>query len=361
MKTFIQYRNCATLFLTLFCVLLMSLLFSVSCGIPAYIPVPTPSSPSPATVPTPIPTPIPTPTPTSTPASTPEKSPPITVALDYFGVRNTHYLAQVGGDPLAKIQLIVVVSDETGTLAVWPPQNVQNLTFDMDYFQIEALKERINPPVIFNGSVTGTLVIYVAAYNVNKGIITRSQIDILSKLLGFPDLNKLKDAVPDRELVGYYWQTWSVLSNWGAGECYNERGDGNLRVWLRIGADQMPEPVQQPALKPDVRIKFSLPTGVRTRTQWEYYASDFTFALRNNESFEFPVYWRLESNSSPGTEINYYVYPTEGKVSVPANGTTTVPLKYWFTTPGNYQWKYVVECPKGNLVDSLEEMLTISP
>jgi hypothetical protein len=34
------------------------------------------------------------------------KSPPITIALDYFGIRNTHWIPQVGGDPLAKIQLI---------------------------------------------------------------------------------------------------------------------------------------------------------------------------------------------------------------------------------------------------------------
>ena len=40
-----------------------------------------------------------------------------------------------------------------------------------------------------------------------KGI-TKSQIDIISKWLGFPDLNKLEDEIPDRELIGYYWQIW---------------------------------------------------------------------------------------------------------------------------------------------------------
>ena len=91
-------------------------------------------------------------------------------------------------------------------------------------------------------------------YNISKGEITKSQIDIISKWLGFPDLNKLKDAIPDRELVGYYWQTWSPTSNWGIGGNY-EGGDSDLKVWLRIGSGQMPEPAQQPALKPNVKIE----------------------------------------------------------------------------------------------------------
>jgi len=289
------------------------------------------------------------------------ESPPITINLDYFGIRNTHWIPELGGDPLAKIQLIAVVSDEQGTLAVWPPQNVQNLTFDMDYFQVEALKEKMNPPVIFNGSVTGTLVVYVVAYNVNKGEITKAQIDILSKWLGLPDLNKLKDAIPDRELVGYYWQTWSASSDWGVGQHYGEKGDGNLVVWLRIGADQIPEPVQQPVLKPNVKIEFTPPTGVRTRTQWEYRASDFTFTLRNNEPFEFPIYWHLETSSNPGTEINFLIYPTEGKQRVPGNGTSTVTAKYWFTKAGNYEWKYVAEYPKGNPVAFWTGILNVIP
>jgi hypothetical protein len=176
-------------------------LASCSSSAPVYTPAPVlpPSDSAPAS----------TISATTTPSILAE-SPPLTIALDYFGIRNTHWLSQMGGDQLAKIQLIAVVSDEKGTLAIWPPQNIPNLTFDMDYFQVEALKERMNPPVIFNGSATGTLVVYIAAYNVDKGAITKAQIDIISKWLGLPDLNRLKDVVPDRELVGYYWQACSA-------------------------------------------------------------------------------------------------------------------------------------------------------
>jgi len=288
------------------------------------------------------------------------KSPPITIALDYFGIRDTHYIPQVGGDPLAKIQLIVVVSDEQATLAVWPPPSVQDLYFDMDYFQVKELKDKLNPPIVFTGSATGTLVIYVAAYNVNKGPITKAQIDMLSKWLGFPELDILKAAIPDRELVGYYWQTWTPSVNWGIGKHY-DGGDGDLRVWLRIGSGQMPEAAQKPVLKPNVKIEGTLPTDVKARTTFVYNASDFAFILTNNESFEFPIYWRLETNSNPGTEINYVIYPTQGQESVPANGTITVTNKYWFTTPGDYKWKYVAEYPKGNPVTSWEGTLRVNP
>ena len=319
----------------------------IGCNAPTYVPAPVQSSPSPTS------------TPSLTP-STPVKSLPITIALDYFGVRNTHWIPQVGGNQVAQIQLIVVVSDEQGTLAVWPPQSVQNLTFDMDYFQVKALKEKMDPPVVFNGSATGTLVIYVAAYNVNKGEITKAQIDIVSKWLGLPDLNKLKDAIPDRELVGYYWQTWSPSSNWGIGR-YDEQGEGDLKVWLRIGSGQMPEPVQEPVLKSNVKIEGKLPTSVKARTAFFYNASDFTFTLTNNESFEFPIYWHLESPSNPGTEINYVIYPTEGRESVPGKSAVTVTAKYWFTTPGDYKWKYVAEYPKGNPIASWTGTLNVLP
>jgi hypothetical protein len=320
----------------------------IGCNSPIYVPAPSPSAPEPDLEPS---SPAPEP-------STPGASPPITVSFDYFGIRDTHWMPQVGGGPRATVQLIFVVSDEKGTLAVWPPPSMQNLaTFDMDFFQVESLKDYTDP-VIFQGSVSGTLAIYTAAYNLSKGQITKDQIDFISKMLGFPDLSKLKDAIPDRELVGYYWHTWSA-PDFGVGERYDEQG-GNLAVWFRIGAEQMPEPVEKPVLKPNVKIEGELPTNVRVRTPYEYRASDFVLTLTNNESFEFPIYWRLETTSNPGTEINYVISPTEGQDSVPANGAITVTNKYWFTTPGDYKWKYIAECPKGNQVDSWVGTLRVS-
>ncbi len=188
-----------------------------------------------------------------------EKSPPITIALDYFGIRNTYWMSLFGGGGLAKIQLIVVVSDE--------------------------------------------------------------------------------------------------------------QGEGDLRVWLRIGAGQMPQPVQKPMLKPNVQIEdVKLPTDVRVRQSIEIFAIKpwgFAFTIANYESFELPVYWRLESSPMPENEFKYFasstIYPIQGTARVTDNGKKVVEASYWFKTPGDYQWKYIVECPKGNLVASWTGVLSVRP
>ena len=94
--TTIPHESWYSLYLTFAFLLVASLMVLTDCGAPAYLPAPSPSSPSP--------TPSPTPEP-----PTPVESPPITIALDYFGIQDTHHIPQVGGDQLAKIQLIAVV------------------------------------------------------------------------------------------------------------------------------------------------------------------------------------------------------------------------------------------------------------
>lgn len=336
--------------------LLVLLLIVASCTVPTSIPTQTMQPPTTATEPSS--STATTPPTTTTPA--PVQSPPIKIALDYFGVRNTRWIPQVGGEPLAKIQLVMVVSDAQKNLATRtiPPEGIPG--FDMDFFQVRAVREKMDP-VIFTGSATGTLTVYVAAYNINKGPVTKAQIDMLSKWLGFPGLDILKTAVPDKELIGYYWHTWSPSSNWGMGR-HDEQGEGDLRVWLRIGSGQMPEPAQQPILKPNVKIEdVKLPTDARIRTSLDYRSSAFSFTLANYESFELPIYWRLESSPNrPGTEINFIIYPTDGKVTVLGKGKVAVNARYWFTTPGDYLWKYIAECPKGNQVDSWVGTLRVS-
>jgi len=286
-------------------------------------------------------------------------SPPITISLDYFGIRDTHWISQIGGSRQAQIQLLVVVADESGTLATWPPASMQNpTTFDMNFFDVKAMTD----PIIYRGSVTGTLCVYVAAYNTGKGQITKGQIDIISKWPGLPDVAKLKDAVPDKELVGYCWRIWSAASNWGIGEPYDQKSDtGNLEVWFRIGSEQLPEPIQNPTLKPNVIIDYQPPTGVRTSGLWVLYTSTFTFTLRNNESFEFPIYWRLDTTSNPMNVINFVTYPTEGEQDVPGNDSVSITAKYLFYTSGNYQWTYIAEYPKGTPITSWAGTLTVSP
>jgi hypothetical protein len=287
-------------------------------------------------------------------------SPSITIALDYFGVRNTHWIYQVGGEDKAKIQLVVSVRDERGNLATFaiPPEGAEG--YYMDFFQVEALKDH-GDPEIFTGTPIGSLTFCVAAWNVNKGPLTKKQIDAISNWTG-DDWSFVKYLVPDREFVGSYWYTWSALKNFGVGGNY-AFDDGNLKVWLRVGSDKtMPDPVSRPILSPDVEIVGKLPTSIRAATGVVHSCYCFTFNVTNHESFEFPIYWRLETDSNPETECNYIIYLPEGKLSIPSGRSTTAPCQYyWFYTPGTYKWKYVAECPEGNPAASWEGALTVSP
>jgi hypothetical protein len=231
----------------------------------------------------------------------------------------------------------------------------------MDFFQVNALKDYMEPTV-FTGMATGGLTFSVAAYNVNNGPITKAQIDAISKWTGV-NWSAIKDLVPDKELVGQCWHTWSASDNPEVGSNYT-LDDGNLEVWLRVGSNQtMPDPVSRPVLKPNVEIVGKLPIGVRATAEGscsynEYY---FVFILTNHESFEFPIYWHLETDSNLETEINYVISPTSGSVSIPGGCNKTMTYPYWFTKRGTYKWKYVAEYPKGNPVASWEGTLTVKP
>ena len=285
--------------------------------------------------------------------------PSVTIALDYFGIRNTGWMEQVGGDDKAKIQLVVLIRDERGPLATFaiPEAGVEG--WYMDFFQVEALEDHGDPGV-FTCTPIGHLTWSVSAWNVNKGPITKAQIDWISAWTG-TDWSAIRNWVPDRELVGSCWYTWSASRGFGVGENY-ESDDGNLKVWLRVGScETMPEPVPRPVLEPNVEIVGKLPTDVKARTQVYYHQESFTFTLTNHESFAFPIYWRLETDSNPGTKINFIICLTEDWVTVQGGSSTTVTYRYWFTTPGEYEWKYVAEYPKGTPIASWQGTLTVAP
>ncbi|MCX5998740.1 MAG: hypothetical protein NTU41_03900 [Chloroflexi bacterium] len=276
----------------------------------------------------------PTNTTTSTITSTPV---PITVALDYFGIRNTHWISQIGGESNARIQLVAVVRDEQQNLKTLtiPPEDTSG--FAMDFFQVHALKHNMSP-VIFAGDAVGSVTVYVVAYNVGKGAITKAQIDLISAWTGL-DWSVLKTFIPDKELVGSYWHTWAP-SEWASG-LNQQGGDSNLAVWLRIGRRQLPDPAQQPALYPDLKITgLTLPTDARV-SLGPYVYTDYytTFTLRNSESFDLTVQWQAHSsvtgNYDGGTGVvrgnsqqpvsGHYHYSETGSrtitVTVSYNGT----------------------------------------
>ncbi len=167
----------------------------------------------------------------------------------------------------------------------------------MAFFQVIALHDNMSPE-IFTGSVTGSLTVLVAAYNVNKGPITKANMDILGQWLGTPEVGFLKSAVPDKELVGYYWHTWSPSEKWGIGTNYQgDPNKDNFIPWIRIGSRQMPAPVPKPVLKPNVGIKsLSLPPDARVSSGFLVTSYYTTFRLVNNESIDVAVNWQANSS-----------------------------------------------------------------
>lgn len=233
----------------------------------------------------------------------------------------------------------------------------------MEYFQLEDLGQQI---IFHISSVRDYLRISALAYSCADKEATLSvgrALQAFEPSMG-PLLDFYEKLPQSKELIGWYEHTWYEADKWGTEQGrYEAEGKGDLRLWFRIWSNREPAPISKPRFIPEVRIQeVKLPENARIRTDWDYRSSDFSFTLANNESFELPIYWRLETSPySPGTKINFIVYPTDGTVSVPGNGKVTVPAKYWFTTPGDYQWKYIIECPRGNVVTSWTGTLTVNP
>ncbi len=267
-----------------------------------------------------------------TPVSKPS---PVTIALDYFGIKDTHWISQVGGSSLASIQLAVLIRDEQKVLKAIsiPPEPIP--AYNVDFFQVIALKDNMSPE-IFTGSPTGSLTVLVAAYNVNKGPITKAQMDILGQWLGMPEVGFLKSAVPDKEWVGYYWHTWSPSENWGIGGNYQgDLNKDNFIAWIRIGSGQMPTPLQKPVLKPNVGIQnLTLPTNTRVSSGFIVTLYDTTFRLVNNESVDVTVNW--QANSSVTGDYD------KGTVTVPKNGYVDIRKSYTYTKAGPVTITYTV-------------------
>jgi len=284
-----------------------------------------------------------------------------TLAIDYLGVRDTHWLSQIGGEAHARVQFVIIVSDQTGVLSACtiPPEGAPGL--DMDYFQVESVKDYLASEV-YSGPVSGDLTIYVAAYNVNKGPITKAQMDVVSQWMDMPELTALEAMVPDKELIGCYFYTWSPQDNWGVGR-HDEQGEGDLLVWYRIGNEQMPEPAAAPTLSPNITIEdVNLPDNVKVRQPSDvffYKTWPFEFVIANHESMALTCTWRLESTCKPETTVGSVIYPTEGQVTIPGNGKTIVQTQYWFTEAGSHDWKYVIEYPAGIEVASWQGMLNV--
>lgn len=284
-------------------------------------------------------------------------SPSITIALDYYGIRNTHWIEQVGGDQQADIQLVVLVRDDQQNLATFSiPQN--GIPSFMEFFQVNALEDNMDPKV-FTGRTSGSLTFSVAAFNINKNPITKAQLDVIKEWTGV-DWSSLKYLLPDKELVGSYWHTWSPSQNWAIGGNYDNLYDSNadLRVWLRVGtAGQMPEPVPKPVLKPDVTIvDLTLPTNAKVSGGLLLTTYPTTIRLKNKESCNIDVHWEAHS-SVTGTYDS-------GDIIVPAKDFSDIKKWYYYTTAGPCEITYTIKWAwrgDGRELDTRSDTMVVLP
>jgi hypothetical protein len=126
----------------------------------------------------------------------------------------------------------------------------------------------------------------------------------------------------------------------------------------------MPEAIERPALKPDVTIQnVTLPTNVVARQPhsdaFVLSTYPFEFTIRNNESFDLPVSWRLVSTQPPQSDSEDVVVTYEKKVIVNGKSEITIRRDYWFAEPGAYDWQYTLECPEGYTIDSWTGTLNV--
>jgi hypothetical protein len=285
-------------------------------------------------------------------------NPPIHIALDFFGIKDTHQpSAYVAPN---RIQLYVIVDDGVNTTKFSYPSNGEGIV--MEYFQLVDLEQQT---VFYASSVGDYLRISVLAYSCADKEATLSLGRALQAFE--PSMGPLLDfyeALPaEKELIGWYEHTWYAVDEWGTKQAeYEAEGIGDLRLWFRIWSNEEPTPISKPLLIPAVEIQnVKLPTGVRVRQPSETYFYNtwtFEFTIANHESFTLPIYWRLETSpDSPETQSD----GTYGTKYISGNGKVTVTTQYWFKMSGNYTWKYVAEYPEGNPIASWQGTLTVAP
>lgn len=289
-------------------------------------------------------------------------NPPVQVTLDYFGIKNTHQ-PSVSFAPNT-IQLYVVVDDGKTAWNYTYPYNGEGIP--MECFQLESLGQQ---RIFETSSIGDHLTISVLAYSCadkETTLIVGRALQAFEPSLG-PLLDFYESLPQSKELIGWYEHTWGASEDWGAKQGrYKEEGSGDLRLWFRIWSNTEPTPISKPLLIPAIEIQnVKLPTGVRVRQPSEtpfYNTWTFEFTIANHESFTLPIYWRLETSPhSPETSVGSIIYKTDDTVNVLGDGKWTVTTQYWFKISGNYTWKYIIECPRGNLVTSWNGTLSVEP
>ena len=324
------------------------LLGAMSCG-PASTP-PTPT-PTPAPAPTPAPTPEPTPPEPTPPEPTPpEPTPPppaIQVALDYFGVKDTHQPPISVSENL--IQLFIVVDDGETSKQFLYPRSGDGLP--MDYFQLVDLDEQT---IFQTSSVGDQLTISALAYSCTD---KQAILDLGRALESFqPGIGSVLDfyeKLPQsKELIGWYEHTWYETEEWGANqEEYEAKGENDLKLWFRIWSDKEPAEIPKPLFVPAVKIQdVELPTDAKPG----YTKYPISLWLVNDEMFNVPILWEAVSSQTRKFD--------SGKATVPKNGKPLEIRRSYYWEVGDRTITYTVYYYFNNAkLDTWSGALNITP
>jgi len=281
-------------------------------------------------------------------------NPPIQVALDFFGIKDTHqpsvYIAP------NRIQLYVVVDD--GKTTPWRfsyPSNNEGIP--MDYFQLVDLDQST---IFHTSSVGDYLRISALAYSCEDKEATLSLMRVL--LAYEPSMGPLVDfyeALPQRkELIGWYEHTWYAVDEWGTKQAkYEAVGVGDLRLWFRIWSNTEPAPISEPLFIPEVSIKdVKLPTDARPGSLFIIGSKQYpiTLSLINNEEFDVPIKWEAESSITG--EFDH------GEAIIPKNGKQLDVTKYYWWEAGERTITYTIYYSWNDaMLDTWSGTLNVTP
>lgn len=289
-------------------------------------------------------TPPPTPTDELAPTSTP---PAIQVALDYFGIKDTHQ-PSVSVAP-NKIQLYIVANDDKTKMEFSYPSSGEGIP--MEYFQLEDLGEQT---IFHTSSVGDHLTISVLAYSCADKEATLSlgrALQAFEPSMG-PLLDFYERLPQSKELIGWYEHTWYATEEWGINQGkYEAEGKGDLRLWFRIWSNKEPEPISEPLFMPEVRIQdVKLPTNAKPG----FMQYPITLSLVNSEKFDVPIRWEAYT-SITGKNFD------SGTDTIPKNSRRDI-TRYYYWEAGNRTITYTVYYYYNNAkLDTRSRTLNITP
>lgn len=281
-------------------------------------------------------------------------NPPIQVALDFFGIKDTHQ-PSVSFAPNT-IQLYVVAYDGKTTWNYTYPSNGEGIP--MNYFQLEDLSQQT---IFRTSSVGDNFTICALAYSCAD---KNTALSILTALEAYdPSIEPLKDfyeKLPQqKELIGWYEHTWYAVDEWGTKQAtYEAQGSGDLRLWFRIWSNTEPAPIPKPRFVPDVKIvDVKLPTDAKPGSMWIIGSKQYpiTISLVNNEEFDVPIIWEAESSIAGK-------FAQGQQATVPKNGKQLdITTLYWWQV-GEYNITYTIYYYWNNAkLDTWSGSLNVTP